>query len=128
MKGLSRLLLFLILVSEACNLGPEREKGQNIVLNIGGDRQLFVDDYIVEKLTEGAQYQLHHPQIKEVVLECNEPWEGSYSNYNSIFKDGNIYRMYYRGWHRGMDGVPPKGQIGHDMVWCYAESRDGIHG
>jgi hypothetical protein len=55
-------------------------------------------------------------------MRNDEPWEGTYSNYNSIFKDGDIYRMYYRGWHRGT-----KGEIGHPMVWCYAESRDGIH-
>lgn len=91
-------------------------------LDIKNERQLFVDDHIIDRLTNNAQYLLHHPEIRESVMEYNEPWEGSYSNYNSIFKDGDIYRMYYRGWNRG-----EKGELTHNMVWCYAESQDGIH-
>jgi len=95
---------------------------QGEAVRIDGERQLFVDEYIVESLSGGAGYLMHQPQIKEIVFETDAPWEGSYSNYNSIFKDGDIFRMYYRGWHRGV-----KGELTHDMVWCYAESRDGIH-
>lgn len=96
-------------------------QNQNI-LNIGRQRQLFTDDFIIEKLYDKAALVLHHPEMKEIVMVYDEPWEGSYSNYNSIFKDGDIYRMYYRGWHR-----KPDGGLSHDMVWCYAESKDGIH-
>lgn len=99
----------------------ENQQGLN-PLNISTDRQLFIDDFIVEKLGGGAQYRLHHPERKEVVIRFTEPWEGTYSNYPSIFKDGDTYKMYYRGWDRTDDG-----KIGHDMVWCYAESKDGIH-
>jgi hypothetical protein len=89
--------------------------------DIGNQRQLFVDDFIVDTILGKAGLLLHKPEMKEIVLTHDEPWEGSYSNYNSIFKDGGIFRMYYRGWQRG-----EKGEIGHPMVWCYAESKDGI--
>lgn len=95
---------------------------KNHPIKILHERQLFVDDYIVEKLSGGARYELHTPQIKEVVMEYDEPWEGTYSNYHSIFKDGDKFRMYYRGWNRGVIG-----ELTHQMVWCYAESKDGIN-
>ncbi|MEO8960257.1 MAG: hypothetical protein ABI325_00135 [Ginsengibacter sp.] len=91
-------------------------------VDIGNQRQLFVDNFLKERLTGNAELRLHHPFIQEIALLNDEPWEGSFSNYNSIFKDGDLYRMYYRGWQRGKEG-----EIGHPMVWCYAESKDGIH-
>jgi len=118
MKNNSKLLFIFLIFSGLGSYSYGQSKG----IHIGHERQLFADDYIVDKLSGGARYQLHHPQMKEIVLKCDEPWEGSYSNYNSIFQDGDIFRMYYRGWHRG-----PKGELTHDMVWCYAESKDGIH-
>jgi hypothetical protein len=107
-----------------CRYHPSfaQNKTHTAPISIGHERQLFVDDYIVGKLSGGADYLLHHPKMKEVVLKFNEPWEGSYSDFCSIFKDGDIYRMYYRGWQRN-----PDGKIGHKMVWCYAESKDGVH-
>jgi len=91
-------------------------------LEIGSQRQLFVDDFLIASFSGKAELQLHHPVPQEIVLLNDEPWEGTYSNYNSIFKDGKIYRMYYRGWNRG-----EKGELTHTMYWCYAESADGIH-
>ncbi|MBL7737234.1 MAG: hypothetical protein JNL51_17380, partial [Chitinophagaceae bacterium] len=116
------LPIWICALCMCCHFSVAQKKAQKQPLNIGGERQLFIDEYIVEALRGGARYQMHQPQIKEVVFETEAPWEGSYSNYNSIFKDGDIYRMYYRGWHRGA-----KGELTHDMVWCYAESKDGIH-
>ena len=92
------------------------------VLDIGSQRQLFVDDVLIDRFFGKAELRLHHPVPQEIAMLTDEPWEGSFSNYNSIFKDGNIYRMYYRGWNRGT-----KGEVTHPMVWCYAESKDGIH-
>ncbi|MBL7736958.1 MAG: hypothetical protein JNL51_15985 [Chitinophagaceae bacterium] len=115
------LVVFLMInsISTYAQSGKTRDLG---VVDIGSQRQLFVDDFLKTKFTGGAALRLHHPAIQEISLVHDEPWEGSFSNYNSIFKDGEIYRMYYRGWGRG-----PKGEITHPMVWCYAESKDGIH-
>ncbi len=121
-KNNTILSIWICALYISCQPSPTQTKMQGEAVRIDGERQLFVDEYIVESLSGGAGYLMHQPQIKEIVFETDAPWEGSYSNYNSIFKDGDIFRMYYRGWHRGV-----KGELTHDMVWCYAESRDGIH-
>jgi hypothetical protein len=113
-------LVFFITLSFAAIAQPKKRDGN--VIKIGAERQLFVDNFLVGNFYGKAELQLHHPIPQEVVLLNNEPWEGTYSNYSSIFKDGDIYRMYYRGWDRGK-----KGELTHDMVWCYAESKDAIH-
>jgi hypothetical protein len=43
----------------------------------------------------------------------------------TVFQDGERYRMYYRGSH----GVymPDGYHQAHRQVYCYAESKDGIH-
>lgn len=121
-KNNTILSIWICALCISCQPSPTQTKMQGEAVRIDGERQLFVDEYIVESLSGGAGYLMHQPQIKEIVFETDAPWEGSYSNYNSIFKDGDIFRMYYRGWHRGV-----KGELTHDMVWCYAESKDGIH-
>jgi len=83
-------------------------------IDIGSRRELFVDDYLIEKLDGGAQLRLHHPVPREVSLVCDKPWEGNTCAYFTIFQDGTIYRMYYRG-------GPGEGNL-----CCYAESTDGI--
>ena len=59
------------------------------------------------------------------------PWEGNASAYQSLFQDGNIYRMYYRGSHFGQNptdsGPLAKPLKPHSSYLCYAESLDGIH-
>ena len=68
-------------------------------IDIGGRRELFVDDYLIETRSEGASLQLHSPTPREVVLVTDRPWEGALSNNFTIFRDGDICRMYYLGWN-----------------------------
>jgi len=96
-------------------------------IDIGSRRELFVDDFLIEKLVGKAELRLHHPEPREIVLVHDAPWEGSGSGYHSVFKDGNLYRMYYKAWH--LDVQPP-GKVrtdAHPLFCCYAESDDGIH-
>jgi hypothetical protein len=86
-------------------------------VDIGSRRELFVDDYLIEAM-EGVQLRLHRPQMREVVMDYNMPWEGSTCCYQTVFQDGDIYRMYYRG--TGMKNT-------YGTLVCYAESKDGIH-
>jgi len=90
---------------------------------IGSRLELFVDDYLIESLN-GARLQLHRPVPCEVAILHNEPWEGGGCCYMTVFQDGDIYRMYYRGAH----GVYKQGKYEtlHPEVTCYAESKDGI--
>jgi hypothetical protein len=93
------------------------------VLEIGSRRELFTDDFLIGNLTGGASQRLHRPEPHDVVLVTGEPWEGNTCAYYSIFQDGDIYRMYYRGSHYN---VATK-RATHPEVTCYAESKDGIN-
>ncbi|MDA1053975.1 MAG: hypothetical protein O3C40_26295 [Planctomycetota bacterium] len=92
-------------------------------LNIGSRLELFVDDYAIDKLEGEATLHLHRPQPHEVVLVTDKPWEGNTSAYYTIFRDGDLFRAYYRGSH--WDEVGKKAT--HPEVVCYAESKDGVH-
>ncbi len=89
----------------------------------GTQRELFADGHLIHKLTGDTKQHLHQPEPKEVILTTNEPWEGNTSAYYTIFRDGNLFRMYYRGSH--YDTKAKKAT--HPEVTCYAESKDGIH-
>ncbi|MBZ5855838.1 glycoside hydrolase family protein [Flavihumibacter profundi] len=95
--------------------------GQNAaVVQVGNRREIFVDNYLVDKLIN-ANIKLQIPRNEGPVLQFDKPWEGRFSAYCTIIKDSNIYRAYYRG-------IPVSGNDGNDAeVTCYAESVDGIH-
>ncbi len=114
---------------------PARSVERADAIDIGSQRELFVDDYLIERLTGKGELRLQHPVPQEIVLEHNAPWEGNATGYHSIFKDGDRYRMYYRaaGFRfrpdGGIDGEHPSkpaGAKGYGYI-CYAESDDGIH-
>ena len=89
----------------------------------GTQLELFVDGELIGKLTGDAKQHLHRPIPKEVVISTDAPWEGNTCAYYTIFRDGNRFRMYYRGSH--YDTKTKKAT--HPEVTCYAESKDGIH-
>jgi hypothetical protein len=92
-------------------------------MDIGSRRELFVDDWLIEKRTGTATLQLQSPVAKEVVLTADRPWEGNTSAYFTLFQDGDRYRMYYRGSHFDEKAR----QMAKHQVTCYAESTDAIH-
>ncbi len=91
-----------------------------------------MDDYLIESM-EGARLKLHEPVSAGKVLVFDKPWEGVTSDYISVFKDDDRYRMYYRGSsHAGytVESLLEPGEWvipEHDQLVCYAESQDGIH-
>ncbi|MCO6457344.1 MAG: hypothetical protein J5I93_18755 [Pirellulaceae bacterium] len=89
---------------------------------VGSRRELFVDQHLIERL-DGARRQLHHPVPREVAITHDAPWEGAGSGYHSVIRDGDLYRLYYRGSALGVDNGRLK--LGRE-VYCYAESRDGV--
>ena len=91
-------------------------------IDIGSRRELFVDDHLIETLRD-ARRQLHHPTPREIAIVHDAPWEGAGSGYHSIIRDGDLYRLYYRGSALGVENGRLK--LGRE-VYCYAESRDGI--
>jgi len=87
-------------------------------IDIGRRRELFVDGYLIEKLS-GARLMLHRPRDEGKVLKFDKPWEGRFCGYATVIKDGDKYRMYYRG-------KPAAGKDGKNESVCYAESADGV--
>ena len=90
-------------------------------IDIGSRLELFIDDYLIESL-DGARLVLHRPMDQEVAIVHDEPWEGNICCGHTVFQDGEIYRMYYRGRHHDFE----QGKETHHFC-CYAESKDGIH-
>jgi hypothetical protein len=86
---------------------------------IGSRLELFVDDYLIEKM-DGVALKLHEPVLAGSVIQFNKPWEGPFCGYVTVLRDDDRFRMYYRG-------LPKDGADGSaDECTCYAESRDGI--
>lgn len=90
-------------------------------VKLGSRRELLVDRFLWEEFKQAA-LRLHKPQPQEVAFTADKPWEGNTSAYFTIFRDGDCYRMYYRGSH--FDEATKKGT--HREVTCYAESKDGV--
>ena len=112
--------LILLLASPAA--------GQDVheIHQIGSRRELFIDGTLTDRVSGKADLRLQHPVPQEIVMEHNEPWEGSGCIYHSVFKDGDRFRMYYAGGH--LDVTPKGVDAGtHGLFCCYAESEDGIH-
>ncbi len=85
---------------------------------IGSRLEPLVDDYLIDTMT-GARLVLNRPTPREVAIVHDAPWEGSTCYYHTVFQDGDIYRMYYRGSDHNKKNT--------HQVACYAESPDGIH-
>jgi hypothetical protein len=95
-------------------------------ITIGSRLELMVDDFLVEQISGELSFRLHSPTRREIVFKTDAPWEGNASAYQSIFRDGEIVRMYYRGCHYRHGGPAAEALEDHPWYLCYAESRDGI--
>jgi len=86
-------------------------------IDIGSRLELFVDDFVIERMSDGAELRLHRPAQREVVFTCDKPWEGNWSGLVTYIQDGDTYRMYYKAGNWS----PRRTSI------CYSESNDGVH-
>lgn len=94
----------------------------SVPIDLGSQLELMVDDHLIERM-EGARLRLHHPRPREVALVLDRPWEGSGSGYVTVIRDGDRYRMWYKG--ANLDCTGGRLHPVTDSV-CYAESADGI--
>ncbi len=111
---------FLLLILLATMAATGRRASAAEPINIGSRLELFVDDYLIDTL-EGTRQRLHHPTPRNVAIVHDQPWEGNICCYHTVFQDGDLFRMYYRGAHSD----PKTRKVPHQVV-CYAESQDGI--
>jgi hypothetical protein len=94
--------------------------------DIASRLELFVDDWLIERM-DGVSLILHHPVPREVAIWFDRPWEGTCSGLPATIKDGDRYRMWYRGcWSRGAEAAPNR-FVYPGQCLGYAESEDGIH-
>jgi hypothetical protein len=91
-------------------------------VDIGKRLELFIDDHLVDKTEGDVSRHLVRPEPEDVVFVTDRPWEGNTSGYYTYFRDGDTYRMIYRGWQHD-----EQKKAAHKEVTCYAESADGIH-
>ena len=94
-------------------------------IDLGSRLELLTDTHLIESLQRDARRHLHQPVAREIALTMDKPWEGNAVNYVTAFRDGGIYRLYYRGADvvYSQEGY----REAHREVTCYAESKDGIH-
>src|SRR5687768_15730428 len=102
MTASCRLALTCILLVNAAHAATD----------VGSRVELFVDEHLIDR-KQNAALRLNHPIKRDIVLTMDQPGEGPTSAYFSVFRDGDIVRMYYRG--------------DPDRLTLYAESKDGIH-
>ncbi|MCP4645562.1 MAG: hypothetical protein GY851_34275 [bacterium] len=84
----------------------------------------MVDDHLIDTM-DGVELLLHHPVPREIAIVHDAPWEGGASGYHTVFQDGPLYRMYYRG-HRFIMTPGKFGPAQHEVI-CYAVSTDGVN-
>lgn len=89
------------------------------VLEIGSDKQLFLDDAIVAS-SSGIAFTMNPPQrTGHIVLQADAPWEkaagGRIGVYCSLLKEEGTIRLWYDV------------RFGDTVQVAYAESADGIH-
>jgi hypothetical protein len=89
------------------------------IISLHDRREIFADYYLIDRL-DGASLVKQTPLDKGPVLSFDKPWEGIFSAYCTIIRDGSLFRAYYRG-------LPVDGKDGSDSeTTCIAESDDGI--
>ena len=76
------------------------EAGSKGLLKIGGNKQLFIDDYIIESLSHAKQILNPGRQTsgKPPFDSPDRPWEGHYIGLQRVIYDPDqgLYRMWYR--------------------------------
>ena len=108
---------FFLVVFQAVQAGEPIE--------IGSRLEPLVDHALIDTAEGHLKLKLHSPTPREIAITFDQSWEGDASGYPTVFQDGEIYRMYYRGDRFVLDDPPLRSA--HTEVVCYAESPDGIH-
>jgi hypothetical protein len=107
---------------------PNRSSG---VLEIGSERQLFLDELIVER-RDGISLTMNAPyQTGELLIAADAPWEQGpdtlvWGNCGTVLEDQGKIRV----WYNVLSLTPKPQPVGFEVAdsWlAYAESSDGIH-
>jgi len=115
--------LFLLAALTCSRMAPAAES-EGDVINIGSQKQLFIDDRLIES-SDGVTLRMNAPRRDgRVLLRCDQQWErrASIGVYSSVLKDNGKVRLWY-------DCILPTGDGPYDHKrWvAYAEADDGVH-
>ena len=113
----------VVLAGVVFALAEDREKTpprkSKSAIDLGTRRELFVDAYLIDG-QQGTELRIGKPHREGIAIQFDKPWEGVFAGYPTVIKDGDLYRLYYRG-------LPVAGKDGSATeVTCYAESEDGV--
>ena len=61
-------------------------------LKIGTRREVCWDEALMDQV-EGIKVQMHHPEFRNVALECDMPWEGNVSGYFTVIPENEQFRL-----------------------------------
>jgi hypothetical protein len=96
-------------------------------IELPAERQLLVDDWLVESRTNLTRV-LHQPaKLPEPVLVGDQPWEGW-----AVYPHGSPCLLYdagerlYKLWYQAYSISVEEGKRTERYVMCYATSRDGL--
>ncbi len=92
----------------------------NEIPNIGKRRELFVDDWLIDKL-RGARLRLHRPERREAAMTFDAPWEDTAAFPNRVLPCEGGWRLYYRA------GILDLNRENDTTVFAMAETSDGIN-
>ena len=102
------------------------------LIDIGKEKQLFLDEYLVERIT-GARQVLHPPQKMgtDPIIPADSPWEGNSLVMRTVLYDSQdeLYKMWYLASDITSQRDPGTGTItvggNGDSRVCLAVSTDG---
>jgi hypothetical protein len=114
------------------------------LIDIGSTKQLFVDDFIIESVTNAMRVMNPAEKVENnPVLRPERPWEGNFVRVGAVFFDetDQVFKMLYGGSRsaarRAPEGVPTPSGPGSVLgilvegegsgVNCLATSEDGVH-
>ena len=102
-------------------------KDENLIMALGGRRELFLDDGFVAGMSGNVSRRLHHPVADGIVMQSDAPHEDCNNSgpYDSVVYDGRRYLYYYRG--GGRFPSPRRPETVENYRLCVAETTDGIH-
>jgi hypothetical protein len=95
------------------------------VIDLKSKRELFIDRFMIDQLN-GLSMKLHVKTPDPFAMDQKINFTGFATKtekdyaYGTAIKDGDRFRLYYRGFCEGASGKP-------DETFCYAESYDGIN-
>jgi hypothetical protein len=115
-RSFNRALLFVALSALPGSMAPAAQPRE-----IGGSKQLFIDEEMVQTVSE-VEFTLNPARRAERVLHAIDPWASAGLGFVNVIHEGDDFRMWYEVWTY-VEQIP-----GHWMSrLCYAVSRDGIH-